>query len=447
MSRAPSSKAIYSTPRLAAALLATLLCASCGRGGGASGGGDPSVGYVRMNELIKVHPLYGQLSHYDEDIAALQLKSAGGQPVARSGADVQRETAALQKQLDAAADRAKTILKQKQEDYQRRENDAIKAVLASAGGISGASAGAIAGQMTATTGDQARAVAVQAQSNLNVFRQESIAQDKAQTDALSRSLAERANRTYREKAEELHEREAAFALQEANADAAQRLSLRTKLSNLPLDDAGRKDITDQLDAIDRKEADALAAMRNRDQVTLAALESSLADQTKSEFRKESDSIHSRTNAKITERASQMQGVAAGPAGGTTSTTVVAPGAASLTPAMRERLLALHKQYQVDFQKDADQTIRDFMKTKEDLSRKFADLQGADAGAQGDAQRKIDDLQKQRDQLYSNIISQIDREVKIVAERRAVTIVVSDVVAPVGVDLTDDAEKDIESLHE
>jgi hypothetical protein len=58
------------------------------------------------------------------------------------------------------------------------------------------------------------------------------------------------------------------------------------------------------------------------------------------------------------------------------------------------------------------------------------------------------LQKQRGDLYNEMVEQIGREVKVIAEQRGINVVVSDVVAPAGgVDLTADAEKDIESLHE
>jgi hypothetical protein len=301
--------------------------------------------------------------------------------------------------------------------------------------------------MRSTASQQAQGVSQEAQANLDVFRRQTIAQDKAAVGELSRSLAERADRTYRARAEELREREAAFALSEASTDAAQRLSLRTKLSNLPLDDAGRKDITDQLDALDRKEADGLAAMRNRDQVTLATLQTQLAEQTKADFSKESQGIHSRTNAKLSDRAGQTQSSILAQVNGNVSTSAAAPSAVSLSPATRTQLAELHKKYQVDFQKDADQTVKSFLQTKEDLSRRYAELHGADAGAQGDSQRRIDALQRQRTDLYDSILAQIGREVKVVAQKRSVTIVVSDVVAPVGVDLTDDTEKDLESLHE
>ena len=46
-----------------------------------------------------------------------------------------------------------------------------------------------------------------------------------------------------------------------------------------------------------------------------------------------------------------------------------------------------------------------------------------------------------------MVDQIDREVKTVAQERGVSVVVSTVAPAGGVDLTDDAMKDIETLHE
>jgi hypothetical protein len=128
----------------------------------------------------------------------------------------------------------------------------------------------------------------------------------------------------------------------------------------------------------------------------------------------------------------------------------APAAApTLTADMKAKLQALHKQYQGEFQRDADQTVKAFYKTKDDLSRRFAELHGVDAGAQYDVRRQIDALQKQRDTLYGEMLAQIQREVKLVAQRRSVALVFGDIITPAagGVDLTDDAARDLESLHE
>jgi hypothetical protein len=203
--------------------------------------------------------------------------------------------------------------------------------------------------------------------------------------------------------------------------------------------------------LDRKEADALAAMRNRDQATLAQLQTQLHAQTTSEFNKEAAVIRQRTNAKLTERANQTQKQLLSQLGGsvTSGGTAGVPAAApTLSADMKAKLLALHKQYQGEFQHDADQTVKAFYKTKDDLSRRFAELHGVDAGAQNDVRRQINTLQKQRDELYGEMLAQIGREVKLVAQRRSVSLVFGDIIAPVGgVDLTEDAQKDLESLHE
>jgi hypothetical protein len=74
--------------------------------------------------------------------------------------------------------------------------------------------------------------------------------------------------------------------------------------------------------------------------------------------------------------------------------------------------------------------------------------GVDAGAQAGSNKQFGALQKQRGELYDEMVAQIGREVKLVAQKRGINVVISDVVAPAGgVDLTADAEKDIESLHE
>ena len=87
-------------------------------------------------------------------------------------------------------------------------------------------------------------------------------------------------------------------------------------------------------------------------------------------------------------------------------------------------------------------------TRADLTRRFQQLGAVDRTAQAGAAKQIDALVKQRGDLYGQMVAQIGREVKTIAEKRGINVVVSDVVAPAGgVDLTADAEKDIESLHE
>jgi len=400
-----------------------------------------------MDELVKVHPLYSQLARLDDDVQALQLRSVGTE-IARSGADIEKEERALQAELDAAADRTKKALTDKQAEYAQREQAAINAALSAAGGPSGPGGGAIAGGITQTARSQAQTVAAAAQHNLDVYRQQLIGQDEAAVRAIDAALGERAARSYRNRAEDLQKRESDFSLQQASNDAAERLSLRTKLSNLALDDASRADVKKQLDALDQQEADALAAMKNRDQATLADYQATLHASVKNELDAQVAQIRKRTIAKINEReqATRRELIAQiglPPQGGTSGS-----GAIGISPDMRAKLEALHKKYQSDFNRDASQTVAQFQKTRADLTKRFQQLAGVDSDAQAGAQKQLGALQKQRGELYEEMVSQIGREVKVIAEKRGIDVVVSDVVAPAGgVDLTADAEKDVESLHE
>jgi len=408
--------------------------------------GAEHIGYVRMEELVKVHPLYSQLARLDEDVQALQLRSVGS-AIARSGADIRKEERALQQELELAADRTKKELNDKQQQYAKREQAAIAAAIAAAGGVSGPSGGQIAGGIAQAAQTQARGAAATAQHNFDVYRRQVIAQDEAATRSLQQSLAERADRTYRAKAEELQRQESDFSLQQASGDAADRLSLRAKLSNLALDDTTRADVKKQLDALDQKEADAVGAMKNRDQTTLIALQKQLHDQVRAELDTQAAQIHKRTIAKIHERESDTRTALMGQLGGLGA---VNSGAApaGISPDMRAKLQALHQKYQSDYDKEASQTIAQFQKTRSDLTKRFQELEGVDADAQAGAGQQMDTLQKQRGELYEEMVAQIGREVKTIARQRGINVVISDVLAPAGgVDLTEDAKKDIESLHE
>ena len=272
----------------------------------AAASGAGRVGYVRMDDLVKKHPLYGQLAQYDANIEALNL-SAVVPHVLAAGPDSKREEAQLQAQLDAAAKRTDALLAAKGKSYQDRENAAIAAALRGAGATGGPSVAGIQSQMEGTARTQAGGAGAQAQRDLDAYRKQLEAQDSAQINAAQKTLAARADRTYRAKADELNAKESALSLMLANADAAERLSLRTRLSSLALDDAARDEANKQLAALDRKEADKLAALHNRDAQTLAALQKQLrgGNRKRHAHASRADPRSARCSA-IRERADQLR---------------------------------------------------------------------------------------------------------------------------------------------
>jgi Skp family chaperone for outer membrane proteins len=121
---------------------------------------------------------------------------------------------------------------------------------------------------------------------------------------------------------------------------------------------------------------------------------------------------------------------------------------NLPPALRARIEQLHNDYQKRFQDDAKTTVADFQKTRADLGKRYAQLHGIDGASQQGAQAQILSLRRKREELYTQITEQIDREVRLIAQQRGISVVLTNIVAPAGgVDLTPDALKDIESLHE
>ena len=272
-------------------------------------------------------------------------------------------------------------------------------------------------------------------------------------NAAQKALADRADRTYRAKAEELQSKESALSLKMASEDAPQRLALRTKLTSLALDDAAREDAQKQLAAIDRKEADALAAARNRDQQTLVALQAQLKDQVQSELNAQVAAIRKRSLGSLAQRQESLTRQLSTTGGPVVKNTVVngrvqQQVSTSLPPALQARIKQLHEDYQKRFQADAKTTIADFQKTRQDLGKRYAQLHGLDGASQAGAQAQILSLRKKREDLYGEITAQIDREVRLIAQQRGIAVVLTNIVAPAGgVDLTPDALKDIESLHE
>jgi len=404
-----------------------------------------------MDELVKKHPLYDQLARYDRSIEAFDLSATAPQVAAADPALAARERD-LQKQLDDAAARTRKLVDEKQKQYQQQESAAIAAALRGAG-AGGPSAAQIAGSVNATARQQQSGVAVQAQRDLDAYRSGLQKQDSAQVAAAQKALSERADRTYRAKADELQSKESALSLKMASEDAPQRLALRTKLTSLALDDAAREEAQKQLAAIDRKEADALAAARNRDQQTLVALQAQLKDQVQTDLNAQVAAIRKRSLGSLAQRQQSLARQISNLGGPAVKTNVVngrvqQSVSSNLPPALRARIEQLHSDYQKRFQDDAKTTIADFQKTRNDLGKRYAQLHGLDGASQQGAQAQILSLRKKREDLYTQITEQIDREVRLIAQQRGISVVLTNIVAPAGgVDLTPDALKDIESLHE
>jgi len=274
--------------------------------------------------------------------------------------------------------------------------------------------------------------------DVNAYRRTLSSQEAQQERDYTRAVTDRVNRQLQAKANELQNKEANLELQLQTKDAPQRLELRTRLANLALDQSARDQVKAQIDALDKNESDQVAAMRNRDQQTLAQLRSQLHTEAQNDLNTGIAKIRSQNGAK--------QGAPGGGNTGAVPGGVVA--STHLPPDLKAKIDALHKEYQDRYTNDARATIAQFTKTRDDLQKRYNELHALDSGASSSLSKELAALRAQHDQLYSEIVDQIEREVRIVAQTEGVTTVVSDVIGNgSGVDLTQAAKKEIESLHE
>lgn len=413
----------------------------------AQASGSIGVGYVRMDVLLKAHPLYPELVRLDDDVAALELQD-GGAASRRSDARIVQEVQTMRRDLGSAQERTQKELAEKQISYIRQENAAIAEILA-LGGVSAQSANAIERQIAQASREQGKIIDEHAKKNLQEYRLRMIAQSDAALSSVRESLLDRTDRVYRIRSDEYVQKEAAFVLEQAHRDAIERLLLRARLADLALDKPARTQIQARLDAIGKQERDELGAVHNRNQAALSIYQRQLNDDKQTQESREVQEMRVRTNAKLSDSADQTQLQGLGQVGTITESPRL-PGRAAgvLSPIFRDKLITLHKRYQTTYAEDAQRTVRQFAKTAKQLSARFDRLAGIDASAQESAQREIEDLRKQREELYGQMVAQIDREVKIVAGRRRIGNVSAKVtIVGAGIDLTHDAAKSIESLHE
>jgi len=395
-------------------------------------------GYVRMDEVVKHHPLYSQLSQLDDAIAAINLQAAGPR-VPLGAQQIAAQTAELNRELRAAQDRANKILAQKQREYVQREQQADQAALAAAG-VHGSGALA-AQQLSNTSAAQAQQAAQAANADFQAYQQSVVAQNNAASSSVVKQLQTQAEQKYRAKAEQLQQNETDLSLRLTQQDAAARLAIKMRLSNLAMDPAARRQAQAQLDDINNREASQMLAQRNADAATLRAYRAQLDRETGGAIRSQVGAIQAQTTAKLQEHRNEV-GTQLRSLGG-------APALpANLSPNVTAELARIHRQFVGQFQADAGKTINEYNATKSDLDRQFAALHGADVGATGAAAKELGSLQKRRVELYQQILNQVERDASRIAKDRGFSIVFVNIQAAVGgYDMTNLVIQDIESQHE
>lgn len=423
--------------------LASLACAAAIITGGCSrvdvhADNVRGLAYVRIDDVMKKHPLYGQLAQIDDAIAAIDLEaSVPRAPL--SPQEIAQQTLELNKELKDAQDRANQIIAAKQKQYSDQERQADEAALKAAG-IDPKAAG-LGAEINQTSQAQAQAAAQAAASSYQAYQQSVISQSNASANAVAQQLSKEADQKLRARAEQYQQEETDLSLRLAQNDATQRMALKTKLNTLALDADTRKSINQQLADLDKKEAVQVSAMRNQHSRDMAAYAAQLRTETGSAISRQIANIRSETSAQLSSRQASV-GSQIRSLGGAAVPTVQIP------PDIQKKLAAIHQEMGSKFQADAAAAVAEYNQVKSDLDAEFAALHGQNVGAIGAQAKQLRDLRKRRDELQTQIQSQIQREANRIAKEMGFSVVFDNVHAAAGgYDLTNDLIHDVESLHE
>ncbi|HTU82628.1 MAG TPA: hypothetical protein VMF61_10895 [Candidatus Acidoferrales bacterium] len=239
-------------------LVASLACHPCSAAAAAGRAPSPSVPRAEMLELR------GALQAYDREIAALRStqRVAG---LRDPGAAAIGAALRLRARAGAAAARAESSTASGAGEYRAREALALGTIRSETAALDADAdvRGAI------ERGLEPPEFVGSARADLDAYRHELETEAGAAVAAYQASMALRARNAIAARATQLRERESALAYDLARRDGTQRMMLRLKLADLHLEPPSRARLRAQLDAIDRRDAGAVAAMRQADAAQLA----------------------------------------------------------------------------------------------------------------------------------------------------------------------------------
>lgn len=349
-----------------------------------------------MSSLIRAHPLYGTLAQYDRQIAALSA-SLHAPDFDRKDEAFANAERAVQATLNRAASRTQAIAAMPSPDVQPLRNTAR---------LSALSESRVRSDMQQTYRAQSRQLRATAQQDMARYRSALLSQQDSALANYERSMRARVQQAYDSRRQQLYEKESTLALDLAKADESKRLGIETKLRTLALDGARRRALQAQLTAIQAHENAIVAQQRRRDRAVLDAFLPPLQARADADIARMRTDLQKRTAANLAER----ERVLAAQLAGNGMRLDLGPAAADAQNGgdMQTQLDMLARAHPAD--------PGAFTSARERLLRHFDSVAGADADATRSTWRQIGILKSERDQLYADIVSQITRDARRLAQR-------------------------------
>ncbi len=373
---------------------------------------QPAIGFVRVDDLLRLHPLSSDVAVLDRQISTL---TAALQSQARLDdlADVRATQQQFHLQLEQAAKHAQQLLNEQGRALTEQEHAQISALLS---------------RQPQPSVAPNFAAAIEAQTLDYHQRLDGVKRSALHT--LASNLTARDQRLLANKRTELSRQETDDALKMAQADAPERLGLQTKAALPGLSQAQQHELAQRLTALDAREASARQAEHAAHEQSLQRLEISLGQASQREYSYQAGRIQRENTAQLVSRGAITQGqLQALQLGNAT------PPSASRA-ALLAKIHAIHTQFQAQFQRDSQASVAAFRATRASFQARFDGVVRTHLAAQKALLHQLQALEARRAALHAQMMSQIERKTRRVAESAGVGLVMSDVLAHANaVDLT------------
>lgn len=345
------------------------------------------------------HSLQSVLREYDRQIAALR---ATLHPAAfeNSTAAIDAAGRGLRAEVADASAEIDRVVAQRAGEYAARQDEAVSAVLSSAG-ASAPSRSDVARHVEDAYRAEYSALRSGAESDMNAYQRAVQAQERQDYAAFAASVQRRTQQAFFNRAQELRERESTLLLDLARKDAAQRMNLRAKLQTLALGGDRRAQLLARLAAIQAAEDRAVEAARSRDAATLESYRSALLAQAGRDLGRMSVQLQSRAQSNLAARRDVLAAQRA--QSGTLPLGSSAPANAN-GPDLRAAVAALRAQGAQRFRADAQSSIAAYAAAGDDIASRFAYLRTQDAASLQSTLDAIAALQRDRAQLAAQLAS-------------------------------------------
>jgi hypothetical protein len=386
--------------------------------------GGAAAGYVDIDKVVAAHPLNHQLQALQDQITLLNATAVSG-PTPVTPAQIKAQDN-LQRELSDAQAAFTQVLADKQSSYHLKEQQADADITSRALGGSTAGPGGIVGGLQADFQRQMAAMQLSARKTLDTYRSDLFKQDGDHLKHVQALIAQDVQAKMRAKDSQLSAAETAYQIQLARQDQDRRLNLKAKLDNLTLSPADRQTYSNQLQAIEAREASLIAAMKARDDATLLAYRKQTQDDAAKRFNAERAATEKDTNLKLAARQTQLesairtQGMQLG--GQFQSKLNSANATLSNNPKVQSQLADVHAKILAQYQADAVAAMTTYQATRKQLVAKYSAVARMRFQDNVALSLQAEQLAQERKQLYDGIVRQVQSLVADVARRNGVGVV-------------------------